>query len=110
VFFITFDKLKKNIKMAKKTTAKKKASSKADVNKDGKVDEKDLSIVHKAYAKAKPKAIKYKSIDGEKQGLNHYTVFTIGKKQIRLVTEHIKVNKKEKTITMPKWYREMVGL
>lgn len=95
--------------MAKKTATKKK-TVKGDVNKDGKVDEKDLSIVHKEYSKSKPKGIKYKSIDGEKQGLNHYTIFTIGKKQLSLVTEHIKVNKKDKTISMPKWYKEMMGL
>jgi len=33
----------------------KKAVSSADVNKDGVVDEKDLSAVHKEYAKAKAK-------------------------------------------------------
>ena len=43
-------------KEASKPKAKaKKEISAADVNKDGVVDEKDLSAVHKEYAKAKAK-------------------------------------------------------
>jgi hypothetical protein len=43
----------KNLKFEKKVV-------RGDVNNDGKVDEKDLSIVHKEFAKAKKKKKKVK--------------------------------------------------
>ena len=46
------------LKKKKSPGRPKKKADPADVNKDGKVDEKDLSAVHKAYSKAKPKAKK----------------------------------------------------
>ena len=51
-------KLSVPIPVKKKAAPKKKKANPADINGDGKVDEKDLSVVHKEYAKAKPKAKK----------------------------------------------------
>ena len=50
-------KRKSNAERLKKLAEdlKKGKKNAADVNKDGKVDEKDLSIVHKAFSKAKKK-------------------------------------------------------
>lgn len=47
------DELLKGKKPAKKAKAKKEKKIEADVNKDGKVDEKDLDLVSKAIKKAK---------------------------------------------------------
>ena len=54
-------------KESSKPKAKKEVSA-ADVNKDGVVDEKDLSAVHKEYAKAKakPKAKKKPAVKKKK--------------------------------------------
>lgn len=54
--------LMEDLRKRDKKVSKKKDEPKidADVNKDGKVDEKDLSIVHKAFSAAK-KATKKKS-------------------------------------------------
>jgi hypothetical protein len=52
-------KRRNNIERLKNLKFEKKVA-KGDVNNDGKVDEKDLSIVHKEFAKAKAKKKKKK--------------------------------------------------
>ena len=47
------EELRAGKKPTKKEKAKKAKEIEGDVNKDGKVDEEDLSIVHKAFSKAK---------------------------------------------------------
>jgi hypothetical protein len=47
------DKIDEVKKLAEKVEKKECCKKSADVNKDGKVDEKDLSVVHKEYHKEK---------------------------------------------------------
>lgn len=47
------DKMRKLLESLEKQPKKEKKKIQPDVNGDGKVDEKDLSEVHKAYAKEK---------------------------------------------------------
>lgn len=50
--------LRDAIVKGKKTEKKAKKKINADLNQDGTVDEKDLSLVHQAYSEAKKKAKK----------------------------------------------------
>ena len=66
---LMFEMREKEASKPKPKAKAKKEISAADVNKDGVVDEKDLSAVHKEYAKAKakPKAKKKPAAKKKKQ-------------------------------------------